>query len=165
MLAALVVRRLLIHRDDHRGIAGALRALEQFLARAQILPRIELPPQLSLRPLRHLLDRLARVVAEAHRRVRRQLRRAIHPRLAVGMQRHLRRRRRDDDRIFQLQAEQLRRQIDGRRIDGLAGNQIDPVERLPVAPQIPFAAVAVRRVVVDRLRDVGEHHRLEVERA
>ena len=72
VLAALVVRRLLIDGDDDRGVAGALRALEQLLARAHVLPRIELPPQLSLRAFRHLLDRLARVVAEAHRRVRRQ---------------------------------------------------------------------------------------------
>jgi hypothetical protein len=81
------------------------------------------------------------------------------------MQRHLCRRWRDHDRIFQIQSEQLLRQIDGRGIHGLARDQIDPVERLPVAAEIPFAAVAVRRVVVDRLRDVGEHHRLEVEGA
>ena len=107
VLAALVVRRLLIDGDDHGGVAGTLRALEQLLAGAHVLPRIELPPQLSLRALRHLLDRLARVVAEAHRRVRRQRRRAIHAGFAVGMQRHLRRRRRDHDRIFQFQVEQL----------------------------------------------------------
>ena len=51
-----------------------------------------------------------------------------------------------------------------RGIDRFARNQIDPVERLPVAAKVPFAAVAMRRVVVHRLRDVREHHRLEVER-
>ena len=164
MLASLVVRRLLIDRDDDGGIARSLRAFEQFLARAHVLPRIKLPPELSLRAFRHLLDRLARVVAEAHRRIRRKRRGAIHARLAVRMQGDLRCRRRDDDRIFQIQIEQLRREIDRCRIDGLAGNEIDPVERLTIAAKVPFAAIAVRGVVVHRLRDVGEHDRLEVER-
>jgi hypothetical protein len=154
---------LLIHSDDHGGVAGTLGTLEQFLARAHVLPRIKLPPQLSLRALCDLLDRLARVVAEAHRRVRRLRGGAIHAGFPVGVQCHLRRRRRDDDRIFQFQIKQLRREVDSRGIDGLAGNQIDPVECLAITTQIPFAAVAVRCVVVNRLRHIGEHHGLEIE--
>ena len=66
--------------------------------------------------------------------------------------------------ILHLEVEDLRRQIDGLGIDGLARHQIDPVERLPITTQRVLAAIAVRRVVVCGLRDVGEHHRLEVER-
>ena len=164
MLTAFVVRRLLIDGDDDRRIAARLSTLEHLAAGVQILPRIELEPQLSLSAFRHLLDRLARVVAETHRRVRRQRRRAVHAGLALGMQRSLCGGRRNDDRVLQLEIEQLRREIDRRRIDGASRHEIDPVERLAVAPQVPLSAVAVSGVVVDRLRHVGEHHRLEVER-
>src|SRR5688572_16937720 len=79
------------------------------------------------------------------------------------MQGDLRRRRRDQNRIFQLEAEQLRGEINARRIHSFTLDEIDPVEGLAVAAKVPLAPVAMRGVVVYRLRDVREHHRLEVE--
>ena len=107
----------------------------------------------------------AGVVADDHRRVRRRGGRArcipISPSgcsgtiVAVGA---------TMIRILHPRAEHLARQIDARRIDRRARHEIDPVERLAVAAERELGAVAVRGVVVDRQRNVREHHRLEIER-
>jgi hypothetical protein len=65
--------------------------------------------------------------------------------------------------VRHFHAENLRRHIYRLRIDGLSGNEVHPVERLPVAAEIPLAPVAVRHVVVALVGHVAIADRLEIE--
>jgi hypothetical protein len=89
----------------------------------------------------------------------------MHPDLSVRMQRHLHRRRRHHDRVLHPGAQHLGGEIDTLRIDCPSRHEVHPVERLAVAPDRELGAIAMRRVVIDHERDVGKHHRLEIERA
>ena len=131
--------------------------------RAEVGNRIELIPARAGRGRRDLLMRNRRAAGKRRERVGGSGA-AIHADLAVGMQRALAGARRGEDRKLHRHAENRRRHVDRRRIDGLALDDVDPVERLAVAAQVPLAAVAVRHVVVRLERHVAIAERFEVER-
>ncbi len=159
---ALVDRRLLIDRDDDRLGAQVLEHLKLFGRRAKIGNRIELLPSRAGRRRRDLLMRYRRPAGERGERVGRSGA-AIHADFAVGMQRALAGARRGENRELHRHAENHRRHVDRRRIDRLARDDIDPVERLTIAAQVRLAAVAVRHIVVRLERHVAIAERFEIE--
>ena len=70
----------------------------------------------------------------------------------------------EHDRAVQPKTEQLSCRVNVTGINPSAGDQLDPVKRIAIAPQRELRLRPVSGVVVDRQRHVRAKHRLKVER-
>ena len=161
---ALVGRRryLLIASDHDRLGAGRLDFLQHVAIVVDVLLGIELEPHCTGRRRRHFVEREARRVADDVRHVGRRGP-LVSGHLAVGMQRSMTGAGRHHDRIWHLSAQNLGRGFDGADVGDSARHELDPVERLAIAPQRELAVGAIRHVVVGGSGEPGVGHGFEIE--
>ncbi len=146
-VAAHAVARVdhrLIHGDAQRPAAGAFHPLNQVLRDRAVAVDVELKPERLRRRGGHRFDGAVGVRAEHHDR-RGGARAAGGGHLALRMHEHVRRGRREQDRMRERPAEQRGGGVDRLDVDHHPAFQPQPLQRLPVPPhgEIVGAALVV----------------------
>ena len=146
-VAAHAVARVdhrLIDGDAQRLAAGALHPLNQVLRDRAVAVDVELKPERLRRRGGHRFDGAVGIRAEHHDR-RRGARAAGGGHFALRMHEHVRRGRREQDRMRERPAEQRRGGVDRLDVDHHAAFEAQPLKRLAIPPhgEIVGAALVV----------------------
>ena len=146
-VAAHAVARVdhrLIDGDAQRLAAGAFHPLNQVLRDRAVAVDVELKPERLRRRGGHRFDGAVGIRAEHHDR-RRGARAAGGGHLALRMHEHVRRGRREQDRMRERPAEQRGGGVDRLDVDHHAAFEAQPLKRLAVPPhgEIVGAALVV----------------------